>query len=63
MLKDIGSALKNSKTLHHVKRNLVKLFRTAKEGDGIVRIGYVTGIITSDGPNISRQIENGWPIM
>lgn len=51
MHKDIGSSLRSAKTLHHVKRDLVKLFKTTKKqaGGGIIRIGYVAGIITSDG--------------
>ena len=49
MHRHIGSALKNSKTLHHVKHDLIKLFKSAKAKHGIEKIGYVAGIITSDG--------------
>lgn len=50
MHKDIGPSLKSAKTLHHVKRDLVKLFRITKKKSSIVKIGYVAGAITSDGP-------------
>lgn len=52
MEKNIGLALKTATTLLHVEKELVKLFKTTKThaGGGITRIGYVAGIITSDGP-------------
>ncbi|MBI2613444.1 MAG: hypothetical protein HYW62_01605 [Candidatus Levybacteria bacterium] len=50
MGKNIGSALKNSKTLHHVKHSLVRLFKDTKKKNSIEKIGYVAGIITSGGP-------------
>ncbi len=34
MHKDIGPSLKSVKTLHHVKRDLVKLFKTTKQNAG-----------------------------
>lgn len=49
MHKDIGPSLKSAKTLHHVKRDLVKLFKTTKEKNNTIKIGYVAGIITSEG--------------
>ena len=50
MHKNIGPALKNTKTLIHVRDELIKLFKTTKKKNGISKIGYVAGIITSDGP-------------
>lgn len=49
MHKNIGPSLKSAKTLHHVKRNLVKLFEITRKKNNIEKIGYVAGIITSDG--------------
>lgn len=48
MEKNIGLALKAAKNLIHVRKELIKLFRATKNGKGI-RIGYVAGIINSDG--------------
>lgn len=52
MEKNIGPALKNATTLFHVKKELIKLFKATKNqtGGGIIRIGYVAGIVNSDGP-------------
>lgn len=50
MEKNIGPALRNAKTLLHVKKELVKLFETTKKKKDICKIGYVAGIISSDGP-------------
>ena len=50
MHKNIGPALKNIKSLIHIKEELVKLFETTKKKNGISKIGYVAGIINSDGP-------------
>ena len=49
MHKNIGPALKSAKNLIHVREELVKLFKTTKNGKA-AKIGYVAGIITSDGP-------------
>lgn len=49
MHKDIGSALKFAKNLTHVYEELIKLFEISKKEKGILRIGYVAGILTSDG--------------
>lgn len=54
MHKDIKLALKNSKTLHHVRRNLIRLFEDTKLKNKTNRIGYVAGIINSDGPEYYR---------
>lgn len=50
MHKNIGPALTSSTTLHHVKRNLVKLLKITKKKNGFTRIGYVAGVISSEGP-------------
>ncbi len=50
MLKKIGTALKNATTLHHVKKELVKLLEITKNKNGDIQIGYVAGILNSDGP-------------
>ncbi len=50
MHKNIGPALKNATTLSHVKKELVKLFEVTRNKNGNIRIGYVSGVITSDGP-------------
>lgn len=52
MKKNIRSALKSATSLLHVKKELVKLFKATKKqaGGGIIRIGYIAGIINSDGP-------------
>lgn len=52
MGKNIRSALKSARSLVHVKKELIKLFKVTKNqaGGGIIRIGYVAGIINSDGP-------------
>lgn len=50
MEKNIGPVLKNAKTLLHVKKEMVKLFENTKEKKNISKIGYVAGIIGSDGP-------------
>ncbi len=51
MHKDIIPALKFATSLLHVEKELIKLLRTTKQqsGGGITRIGYVAGILTSDG--------------
>jgi hypothetical protein len=49
MEKNIGPALKTSRNLSHVKKELIKLFKATRNGNGI-KIGYVAGIINSDGP-------------
>lgn len=50
MHKDIALALKRAKTLLHVEKELIKLFKITKNISNIARIGYVAGIINSDGP-------------
>ena len=52
MHKNIGPALKSATSLFHVKKELVELFKVTRKqaGVGIIRIGYVAGIITSEGP-------------
>lgn len=52
MEKNISSALISARSLFYVKKELVKLFRIMKRQSkgGITRIGYVAGIINSDGP-------------
>lgn len=52
MEKNIGPALKSATSLFHVKKELIKLFKVTKNqaGGGITRIGYVDGLINSDGP-------------
>lgn len=52
MEKKISIVLKYVTSLLHVEKELVKLFKTTSKqaGGGITRIGYVAGIITSDGP-------------
>jgi len=51
MENNIGSSLKSATTLIHVRKKLIKLFKSTKNqtGRGIIRIGYVAGILTSDG--------------
>lgn len=49
MEKKIGPALKNTKNLVQVREELFKLFKATKNGK-ILQIGYVAGIINSDGP-------------
>ncbi len=50
MHKKIGFVLKNTKNLVHVREELFKLFKATKNGK-IIKIGYVAGIMNSDGPN------------
>lgn len=49
MHKDIGAALKNVTTLLDVKKELVKLFEITRKQKSILKIGYVAGIINTDG--------------
>lgn len=48
MHRNIGSSLKTVKNLAHVREEFVQLFKATKNEKGI-RIGYVAGILTSDG--------------
>ncbi|MDO8621118.1 MAG: DUF4406 domain-containing protein [Candidatus Levybacteria bacterium] len=50
MFKNIRPALKNATTLHHVKKELVKFLEITKNKNGNIKIGYVAGILNSDGP-------------
>lgn len=50
MEKIIGPSLKSATTLLHIKGKLVKLFKNTKKKNGFTKIGYVAGIINSDGP-------------
>lgn len=50
MLKNIVFALKNATTLDHAKKELIKVFEIARNKKGNIRIGYVAGILNSDGP-------------
>lgn len=49
MQKDIVTALKSAKNLIHVRQELIKLFKQIRNGK-VARIGYVAGILNSDGP-------------
>lgn len=50
MHKSIGPALKSATSLFHVEKELVKLLKATRQQEGgITRIGYVAGIINSDG--------------
>ena len=55
MHKNIAPALKNATTLQHIKEELIKLFKAARNKNGNIRIGYVAGILNSDGP---KHFEN-----
>lgn len=55
MHKNIGFALKNATTLDHVKKELIKVFEIARNKNGNIKIGYVAGILNSDGP---KHFEN-----
>lgn len=50
MLKNINSALKTATTLSHVKKELVELLEITRNKNGNIRVGYVAGILNSDGP-------------
>lgn len=50
MFKNIGFALKNATTLSHVKNKLVKILELTRNKNGNIKIGYVAGILNSDGP-------------
>lgn len=53
----IREAVANSNTLNDVKEHLFDVFR-ATQKEGHTRLGYVAGIITSEGPeNIGRNIK------
>ena len=49
MDKKIGPSLRATKTLLHVKKQLLKLFKITKEEQSGTKIGYLAGIINSDG--------------
>lgn len=49
MFRNIGFALKNATTLSHVKTELIKMFEITKNKNGNIKIGYVAGILNSDG--------------
>lgn len=51
MEKYIGHYLKPAASLFYIKKQLIKVFKVVREESGnIVRIGYVAGILNSDGP-------------
>lgn len=55
----IYEAVKKATKLHEVKTNLFQVFETIKLENGSARIGYVSGIITSDGAqHIHRNIKH-----
>lgn len=54
MEKKIGAVLKNAKNLVHVRTELFKLFKATKNG-AETKIGYVAGIINSDGPKYFQR--------
>jgi len=63
MHKNIGPALRNTKTLIHVREELIKLFKITRKEMRVAKIGYVAGIINSDGQDLvernrKRLIEN-----
>lgn len=54
MHRKIGNVLKNTKNLVHVRIELFKLFQQTKNSTE-TKIGYVAGIINSDGPEYLQR--------
>lgn len=58
MQERIREAVKDSETLNEVRDNILTLLKNLFEIDGATQIGYVSGIITSDGKEkIGENIE------
>lgn len=67
MLKDgIAERVKAATNLNEVRDAVIAVFEEARTEKGVIRIGYVSGIITSDGPEyvernlaiLARHTEN-----
>ncbi len=55
--KEIGEAVTSAKNIEEVKTILLNVLKSARE-NGVERIGYVAGLITSEGPeNIDKNVK------
>lgn len=50
MKQQIREVVKDAKNLNQIKQSLIKLFQDIKETDQHTQLGYVAGILYSDGP-------------
>lgn len=75
MKEKIREAIRTAESLDKVKSGVIEVLRVVREDDQTIRLGYVAGIVTSDGPakineNVTRleayteqvRAEQGFPV-